>query len=54
MIGHLNLCEVHMLKKINHFLKRDKDITYYDEFNYIYITIKETLKILLEYKIKKC
>jgi hypothetical protein len=28
------------------FLKRDQDITYYDEFHYIYITLFEVVKIL--------
>jgi len=28
------------------FFERDKDITVYDEFHYIYITIKETISIL--------
>ena len=32
--------------KINDFLDRDKDITYLEEFSYIYITLKETIKIL--------
>ncbi len=35
-----------MLKKIQNFLERDQDITYYGEFHYIYITLKETVKIL--------
>ena len=29
------------------FLVRDADITYYDEWNYIYITLREVLKILI-------
>jgi hypothetical protein len=28
------------------FFERDVDITYKDEFNYIYITLKETINIL--------
>ena len=28
------------------FFERDSDITYHDEFHYIYITLKETIKIL--------
>jgi len=36
-----------MIKKIIHFFERDKDITLYDEFHYIYITIRETIKIVL-------
>jgi hypothetical protein len=35
-----------MIKKIKHFLERDSDITYHDEFHYIYTTLKETIKIL--------
>lgn len=35
-----------MMKKIKSFLERDDDITYRIEFSYIYITVKETLKIL--------
>jgi hypothetical protein len=31
---------------ILNFFERDSDITYYDEFHYIYITIKETISIL--------
>lgn len=27
-------------------MKRDSDITYYDEFHYIYITLRETIIIL--------
>lgn len=37
-----------MLKKIKHFLERDQDITLRDEWNYIYITLKETFKILIQ------
>ena len=29
------------------FLVRDADITYYDEWHYIYITLREVLKILI-------
>ena len=28
------------------FFKRDKDITYYDEFHYIFITLKELVKVI--------
>lgn len=28
------------------FLKRDQDISYYDEFHYIYITLKELIKVI--------
>jgi hypothetical protein len=34
-------------KKIRESLTRDSDITYYDEWHYIYITVKETFLILL-------
>ena len=33
-------------KKWFEFLERDKDITYYDEFHYIHITLFEVVKIL--------
>jgi hypothetical protein len=29
------------------FFERDQDITYYDEWHYIYITVKETIKIFI-------
>ena len=35
-----------MIKRLQHFLQRDQDITLYEEFHYIYITIKETISIL--------
>ncbi len=35
-----------MIKKIKSFFERDQDITYYDEFHYIYITLKELIKII--------
>ena len=35
-----------MIKRILNFFERDSDITYGDEFHYIYITLKETIKIL--------
>jgi hypothetical protein len=35
-----------MIKKILDILERDQDITLYEEFHYIYITIKETISIL--------
>jgi hypothetical protein len=35
-----------MIKKITHFLKRDSDITYYEEFHYIYITLKELVEVI--------
>jgi len=28
------------------FIKRDEDITYYDEFHYIYITVKELIEVI--------
>jgi len=36
-----------MLKELQKFLKRDQDITYYDEFHYIHITLKELFNIIL-------
>jgi hypothetical protein len=38
-----------VLKRIQNFLERDQDITYYDEFHYIYITLKELLKIIIQH-----
>jgi hypothetical protein len=35
-----------VLKKIQKFLERDQDITYYDEFHYIYITLKELIGVI--------
>jgi len=35
------------IKKVIEFFERDSDITLYDEWHYIYITIKECIKILL-------
>jgi hypothetical protein len=35
-----------VLKKIKNFLERDKDITYYDEIHYIYITFKELIQVI--------
>ena len=34
------------IKKCFDFFERDQDITVYDEFHYVYITLKETLNIL--------
>jgi len=28
------------------FFQRDKDITYYDEFHYIYITLRELIEVI--------
>lgn len=28
------------------WLRRDKDITYYDEFHYIYITVRELIEVI--------
>jgi hypothetical protein len=36
-----------MINKIKHFLERDSDITYYDEFHYIYITLKELMEVIV-------
>lgn len=35
-----------MIKKIIHFFERDKDITLYDEFHYIYITLRELIEVI--------
>jgi hypothetical protein len=35
-----------VLKKIQKFLERDKDITCYDEFHYIYITLRELVEVI--------
>jgi hypothetical protein len=35
-----------MIKKILDILERDQDITVYEEFHYIYITLRETISIL--------
>jgi len=35
-----------VLKRIQNFLERDQDITLYEEFHYIYITIRETIRII--------
>lgn len=37
-------------KKLIEFFQRDSDITYKEEFNYIFITLKETIKIFLKIK----
>lgn len=36
-----------MINKIKHFLERDQDITFYDEFYYIYITLKELMRVIV-------
>ena len=35
-----------MWNKLKYFLERDSDITFYDEWHYIFITVKETIDIL--------
>jgi hypothetical protein len=35
-----------VLKRIQNLLERDQDITYYDEFHYIYITLKELIGVI--------
>lgn len=40
-----------IIKKLKWIFERDKDISLYDEFHYIYITIEELIKIIL-YNIK--
>jgi hypothetical protein len=39
-----------MNSNIIKFFERDQDITYYDEFHYIYITVRETISILINRK----
>jgi hypothetical protein len=39
-----------LIQQLKVILTRDSDITYKEEFNYIFITLKETVKILLEIK----
>ena len=34
------------MNKVKRFLQRDKDITYYDEFHYIFITLRELIRII--------
>jgi hypothetical protein len=35
-----------MINQILDILKRDHDITVYDEFHYIYITLKELVEVI--------
>jgi hypothetical protein len=35
-----------MVKKILNFFERDSDITVYQEFHYIYITLKELVEVI--------
>ena len=35
-----------LIQKVKFFLKRDKDVTVYDEFHYIFITLKELVGVL--------
>jgi hypothetical protein len=35
-----------IINKIKYFLERDSDITYGDEFHYIYITLKELIEVI--------
>jgi len=37
---------VRVLRKILDIFERDRDITVYDEFHYIYITLKELIKVI--------
>ena len=41
---------MNMIKKIIEFFERDSDITLYDEWHYVYITVNECLKILINKK----
>jgi hypothetical protein len=41
--------KIYQLMNLFKFLKtfeRDKDITYYDEFHYIFITLKELIEVI--------
>lgn len=40
----MNYCR--KIKKFSESLERDKDITLYDEFHYIYITFKELVEVI--------
>jgi hypothetical protein len=40
------LVRKNMINKILLILERDQDITLYEEFHYIYITLRETVSIL--------
>lgn len=35
-----------MIKNIIDFFERDSDISYYDEFHYIYITLRELVEVI--------
>jgi hypothetical protein len=35
-----------MIKKLKYFFERDSDVTYADEFLYIYITLKELIEVI--------
>lgn len=35
-----------MIKKFLNFFERGSNITYYEEFHYIYITLKELLEVI--------
>lgn len=35
-----------MINKIKNILERDADITYYDEWHYIFITLRELINVL--------
>ena len=43
---HGELVKRKMLKKIKHFLQRDQDITLYDEWHYIFITLRELVEVV--------
>lgn len=34
------------MNRIKKFLQRDSDITYYDEFHYIFITLRELISVI--------
>lgn len=35
-----------MIKRILEILERDSDITYYDEWSYIFMTLKELVEVI--------
>jgi len=39
-----------MLNKIKRFFKKDQDITYYDEFDYIFIILRELIEVMKKKK----
>jgi len=46
VLGQEIFVRKNMIKKILLILERDQDITYCDEFHYIYITLKELIGVI--------